>query len=488
MNTDKSIEHQENQCYAERAECRKRRLRSPKEPEIRWGYFYRQVFMLVLPLALQNLINVGVTAADVIMLGRVDEDVLAGASLAGQIQYIMVLILFGLASGATVLTAQYWGKKDEQAVERILGITVGAAVAVTALFAISAWTIPYSLMSIFTSDPVVAAYGVTYLRIVAFSYVMIGITQAYLYIMRSIERVLVATVVYFCSLVCNIILNAVLIFGLLGMPAFGIRGAAMATLCARILELLLVAVYARRMNRDIRLKWRYVLRFDKVLFGDFIKYASPVVINELIWGMGMAASAAILGHMGSEAVAANSVAQVMRQLAIVMSLGISSASAIYLGKTIGEKKMAHAKAYADRFLLLSVCMGALGGVLILAVSNPLIGGLSLSHKAASYLRVMFVMMSYYVIAQSWNTTMIVGIFRSGGDTRFGLLIDALSMWMFSILLGFIAAFLFEAAVPVVFFFLLSDELVKIPLTCMRYRRGIWLKDLTRNRDHRSIGE
>ena len=308
---------------------------------IDWGVFYRTVIALVVPMALQNLINVGVTAADVIMLGAVGETALSGASLAGQVQYIMTLFLFGLTSGATVLTAQYWGKGDVKTIEKILGMTVKAAIAVTALFTLAALAIPELLMMIFTSDPAVIAEGVRYLRIVAFTYVMIGITQAYLYVMRSVERVIVATVVYLCSLLCNIVMNSIFIFGLFGLPAMGVAGAALGTLCARILEVILTFGYARIFNKEIKLRPKYILHTDRELFRDFMKYALPVVANEIMWGLGTAANTAILGHLGSSAVAANSVAQVARQLATVVSFGLSSAAAIYLGKTIGEKKLEH---------------------------------------------------------------------------------------------------------------------------------------------------
>ena len=447
---------------------------------IEWGSFYRTVIALVVPMALQNLINVGVTAADVVMLGAVGEDALSGASLAGQVQYIMTLFLFGLTSGATVLTAQYWGKGDKDAIEKILGIAVKTAVFVTALFTAAALAAPGLLLRIFTGDPVVIAEGIKYLRIVAFTYVMIGITQAYLYIMRSVERVIVATVVYLLSLVCNIIMNSIFIFGLFGLPAMGVSGAALGTLCARILEVVLVAGYARFFNKDIKLRLRYVIHTDKVLFGDFMKYALPVVINEVVWGLGTAANTAILGHMGSPVVAANSVAQVARQLATVVSFGLSSAAAIYLGKTIGEKKMEHARAYAKRFIGLSLIMGVLGGAVILIASPVASAFLSLSAEAKDYLRIMFFVMSYFVVGQAFNTTMVVGIFRSGGDTRFGLILDVSTMWCCSILLGFLAAFVFKLSVPIVYMILMSDEIIKIPITSWRYRSCKWLRDVTRD--------
>lgn len=446
---------------------------------IDWGKFYRNIFTLVFPMALQNLINVGVTAADVVMLGKVGEKVLSGASLAGQVQYIMVLFLFGLTSGATVLTAQYWGKGDKTTIEKILGLGMKAAVIVTAIFTVAALVIPELLMRIFTSDTVVIAEGVKYLRIVAFSYVLMGITQVYLYIMRSVERVVVATVVYLMSLICNVILNAIFIFGLFGCPTLGIQGAALGTLISRILELVLVFGYARLFNEEIKFRFRYFIHTDSQLVKDFLIYAIPVVMNEVLWGLGTAANTAILGHMGSAAVAANSVAQVARQLATVVSFGLSSATAIYLGKTIGEKRMEHAKAYAQKFVILSIILGVAGGALILVVSPFVTGFLVLSVTAQRYLRFMFFVMSYFVIGQAFNTTMVVGTFRSGGDTRFGLILDMSTMWGGSILFGFLAAFVFKWSVPVVYMILMSDEIIKIPITWWRYKSYKWLKDVTR---------
>ena len=446
---------------------------------IDWRAFYKGVFALVVPMALQNLINVGVTAADVIMLGKVGEKVLSGASLAGQVQYIMTLFLFGLTSGATVLTAQYWGKEDKKTIEKILALGMKAAIIVTAIFTVAALLIPDLLMQIFTTDPEVIAEGVKYLRIIAFSYVAVGITQTYLYIMRSVERVVVATVVYLISLICNVILNAIFIFGLFGLPAMGIEGAALATLIARLLEVVLVFGYARIFNKDIKFHFSHFWHSEKLLRQDFFRYAIPVIVNEVMWGLGTAANTAVLGHMGSAAVAANSVAQVARQLATVVAFGLSSATAIYLGKTIGERKLEHAKAYAKKFLFLSVLMGAIGGLLILAAIPIVNNTMSLTPEAQEYLKVMFIVMSYFVIGQAYNSTMVVGVFRSGGDTRFGLLLDVSTMWGCSILFGFLAAFVFKCSVPVVYVILMSDEIIKIPITTWRYLKYKWLQDVTR---------
>ena len=452
---------------------------SEQHLNINWKHFYLSVLALVIPMALQNLINVGVTAADVVMLGKVGEHALSGASLAGQVQYIMTLFLFGLTSGATVLTAQYWGKKDICTIEKILGLGMRSAVIVTAVFFVAAQCIPHTLMKIFTSDPEVIEQGVVYLRIVSWSYIFMGITQTYLYIMRSVERVVVATVVYLCSLICNVGINAVLIFGLFGMPALGVKGAAIGTLTARLLEMVLVCLYSHFWNKDIKFHTKYFLHTEKVLNRDFLKYAFPVILNEVLWGLGTAANTAVLGHMGSAAVAANSVAQVASSLQQCCIRSGKCDGSIYLGKTIGEKKYEHAKAYARRFVWLSVLMGVLGGILILAIAPFMAEAMTLSETARGYMRFMFFVMSYFVVGQAYNTTLIVGTFRSGGDTQFGLILDMSTMWGCSILFGALAAFVFHCNVPVVYMILMSDEIIKIPITWYRYKSYKWLKNVTR---------
>ena len=434
---------------------------------------------LVIPMALQNLINTGVSACDVFMLGKVGETALSASSLARQVQYIMSLFLFALTSGATVLTAQYWGKGDKKTIERILAMGMCMAVAVTAIFTLVSLLMPETLIRIFTNESEVIREGVKYQRIVAFSYIAIGITDVYLYIMRSVERIKVATAVYLSSLICNVILNAVFIFGMFGCPAMGIRGAALATLLARILELILVIGYAKIYNREILFRMKYFFHMDSGLLKDFLVCAVPVILNEVLWGIANSASTAILGHMGSAAVAANSVAQVTKEMSMVVSFGISNAAAIYLGKTIGEKKYQHARAYAERFVKLSILLGIGSAVIILLSSQMIIMVMAMTPLTKDYLRFMMCVMAYYAVAQTLDETVIVGIFRSGGDTRFGLIIDLTAMWGCSVLLGAAAAFVFHCSVPVVYALLMSDELVKIPIIWGRYKNCSWIRNITR---------
>jgi MATE family, multidrug efflux pump len=441
--------------------------------------FYTKVFSLVIPLALQNLINVGVTTADVVMLGKVGETVLSAATLAGQIQYILTLILFGLTSGAAVLTTQYWGKKDIQTIEKIMGIALRIGILVALLFSCAAILIPEKLMRIYTLESDIISEGAIYLRIVAISYTFNAITMVYLNIMRSVERVLIPTIVYSSSLLINISLNAVLIFGLLGFEAMGIKGAAIATLIARLVELCIVIGYEIKVKHEVHFRFVHMIKRDKLLFRDFLILSLPVLLNELMWGVGTSANTAIIGHMGSAAVAANSVAQVTRQIATVVSFGIATAAAIMLGKAIGEEKYEEAKLYSKRFIGLSILFGAAGGLLILCLRLFIMNSLSLTDMAKDYLEIMLIVMSYFTLFQAFNTTMIVGTFRAGGDTKFGLILDILSMWGGSILLGAIGAFVFKFSVPVVYVLLMSDEILKFPFTTIRYKSFKWLKNITR---------
>jgi len=441
--------------------------------------FYKMAFALVMPMALQNLINVGITSIDVLMLGKVSETVLSAASLAGQVQFIMMLIFFGLTSGAAVLTAQYWGKGDTKSIENIMGICMRFSLLVSIFFTVAVLLFPAQIMRIFTSEAPVIAEGVKYLRIVSLSYVFMAITMIYLNILRSVERVIVSTVIYLISLIINVIIAVLLIFGLFGFPKLGIQGAAIATLVSRAVELISVFIYDKKYNDVIRFKLSSLFAHDKFLFRDFLVYSIPVTLNELMWGAGIAMNAVVIGHLGSSVVSANSVAQIARQLATVIAFGLANATAITVGKAIGENNFEAAKEYSNRFIKLSILAGVVGAIVILIIRPIAMAVLNLTPVTQDYLSTMMFVMSYFVVAQALNTTLIVGVFRGGGDTKFGLFLDVTTMWGGSILLGTLAAFVFKWSVPVVYIILMSDELIKIPLTAWRYRSRKWLNNVTR---------
>lgn len=442
-------------------------------------HFYKRVLILVLPMALQNLINVGVSATDVIMLGRVGEKVLSGCSMGGQIFWILSLFLFGSTSGASVLIAQYWGKKNLEAIEKIMGIVVLLTTLMGILFMVTALLIPEKLMQLFTNDMEIIEQAVLYIRIVAFTYPLSAFTMAYLNMLKSIERVTISTIIYGSSLLINICVNAILIFGLLGFKAMGIQGAAIGTLIARLVELCILLLYVNRFKPEVKVKWVYVVHTDRVLWKDFLYFASPVILNEVLWGAGYSANTAIVGRLGSGVVAANSVVQVTRQLSMVVGFGIAAATAIMIGKAIGEGRKDIAEEYGRKFTMLGLLCGIGGAAVILLLRPVILWGMGFEGETARYLNLFLCMMSAYVIGQSINSTWVVGIFRSGGDTRFGMILDMTTMWFGSILFSAMAAFIFHLPVPVIYAILLSDEFIKIPFCLWRYRKKVWLRDVTR---------
>ncbi|MGI6010211.1 MAG: MATE family efflux transporter [Ruminococcus sp.] len=442
--------------------------------------FYKMVFALVLPMALQNLINVGVSAADVIMLGMVGETALSAGSLANQVSFILNLLMFGMSSGAAVLTAQYWGKKDTGAIEKVLGISMRIAVVVGIVFMAAALFIPRQLMFIFTQEEAIIAEGIPYLKVVAFSYLLMAVNMTYLNLMRSVERVLIGMITYAVSLGVNVIFNAIFIFGLLGCPAMGTAGAALGTTLARVTEFIIILIYNKRYNDILNIRLKLLAVKDRQMTRDFIRYASPVIINELVWGCGMAMLSAMMGHLGSAAVAAHSVTQTSRQLAMVVSMGLGNAAAIVLGKTIGEGKEDLARIQAGRFVKLAAILGVAGGAFVLfAVRPAVLTFMVMTPEAAEYLGYMMIILSYFCIFQSLGTIFIVGIFRAGGDTRIGLVLDFAGLWGCAVFLGSIAAFVLKWPVPAVYVVISFDEILKLPFSFWRYRSQKWLKNITR---------
>lgn len=281
------------------------------------------------------------------------------------------------------------------------------------------------------------------------------------------------------SLVTNTVVNLLLIFGYFGLPKLGIMGAAIGTVAARFVEFIIVIIYDKKFNDVFTFHFEYLKIKSKELTSDFLKISSPVIANELMWGVGLSTMTAILGHLGSATTAANSVAQVCRNLATVVAFGVANSAAVMIGKVIGEGNKERAKEYGKRFIKLTIITGIAGSIVILCVRPVVLSVLTLSDDARKLLSVMLLIMAYYVIAQAYNTTLIVGVFRGGGDTRFGFFLDVTFMWGISIVLGFIAAFILELPAIIVAFILYFDEIIKIPFSTWRYKSYKWLNDVTR---------
>lgn len=441
--------------------------------------FYKNMFRLAFPIVIQNLITTAVSSADVIMLGWVSQTALSAGSLASQIMFILNLVYTGISSGIGMLAAQYWGKKDTRTIEEIMGIGMKLSIPVSFLFFVLACFFPQVLMRIFTSEQALVEAGMPYLRIVGVSYLFMSVSQVYLCTMRSIERVVFATFTNASALVLNIVLNGVFIFGLFGLPRMGIMGVALATAVARGVELLICLADTCRF-RVLRLRPELLLRHNKVLFQDFIKYSLPAFGNEVSWGLAFSMYSVIMGHLGSDMVAANAVVIVARNLGTIICFGLANAGAILLGKAIGEGRMESVKEDASRFCKITFLSGIIGGILIFALRPVFMNMADLTVTARRYLSGMLFINMYYVLGQAMNTTVICGIFRSGGDSRWGFVCDVIDMWLFSVPLGFFSAFVLRLPPLTVYFLICLDEFVKMPFIYRHYKSYKWLKNITRD--------
>ncbi len=442
--------------------------------------FYKKLITLTLPLAFESLMLASVAAADAFMLGRLDQDAMSGVSLATQIQFIQNMVISSMTAAGTILGAQYWGKGDKKTINDIFCLMLRINAVVSVLFFVGCVFFPQYLMFAFAHDDVLVANGAEYLRIAGWSYLLTGISQCYLSIMRISEHAGVSAAISSGAVLLNIGLNAVLIFGYLGFTPMGIKGAAVATLAARIIELS-VCVGVSFSKNFIRPNLRRLFFRDKVLSADFRKCCLPVLGASLLWGVGFTSYTSVMGHLGGDAAAANSVSAVVRDLMCCACNGLASAGGIVVGNKLGEGDLKRGKAYGDKLLVISFICGLITAVIIIALIPLTLLIAELSETARKNLIGMMIIMAVYMIARCINTIVINGVFAAGGDTKFDMYSLAVSMWGIAIPLSFLSAFVFGWHIYIVYIFTCIDEIGKIPWVMIHFKKHKWVKDLTRNR-------
>ena len=440
--------------------------------------FYRQMFKLAIPIIIQNLLSAAVNSSDVIMLNYVGQSAISAVSLAANYSNILFMVYYGLGTGASLLCAQYFGKKNMQAIHAVEGIALRFSLAISALVALAAFTIPQRMLLLFTSDQELIAIGSSYIRIMGITYLCWGVTEIYLAILRSIGRVTISMALNMLAFGLNILLNAVFIFGLFGAPKLGVTGVAIATASSRLIQLI-ACVIVSLLSKDVKLNPIYMFIRSKTLLNDFIHLSLPALGNDLSWSVAFSMYSVILGHLGTEAVAANSLVTVVRNVGSVFCFAIASAGTILLGRVMGQGELEKSKSYASGMLKMTVVAGAVGGVIVLAVTPFVLRFAYLNDTAMHYLKYMLLINSYYIMGSAVNTALIAGVFRAGGDTKFGLICDTIDMWIYAVPLGFFAAFVVKLPVLWVYFLLCTDEFVKWPWVIHHYRKGEWAKNITR---------
>ena len=440
--------------------------------------FCRKLFQLTAPIALQSLMLASVAAADAIMLGSADQNSMAAVSLATQIQFVQNMMLMAFVAAAGILGAQYWGKGDRRTVNDIFCMTLRYCGTVSVLFFVGCIFFPRYLMMIFTNEEILIEIGIRYLRVAGWSYLLTGISQCYLAIMKVSEHASKTAIISSGAVIINIILNAVFIFGLFGLPAMGVQGAALATLLARVVELIWCVICSRK-EGYISPDWSRFLKRNQVLGSDFRKCAFPLLGASLFWGVGFTSYTAFMGHMGTDAAAANSVASVVRDLICCLCNGISSGGGILVGNELGAGNLKRGKLYGDRLVKLAFLCGFLSTGIMFLATPFVIHFVKLTDKAGEYLVGMMIIMAVYMIGRAVNTIIINGIFAAGGDTMFDMYSLAVCMWGLAVPLAAAGTFWFHWPVLVVYACTCLDEVGKIPWVMVHYKKYIWVKDLTR---------
>ena len=440
--------------------------------------FYRKLRQLSLPIIFQSLMLASVAAADALMLGRVAQEEMTAVSLATQIQFVQNMFLLGVTGAGAVLGAQYWGKGDRKAMQDIFHLMLRYAGVISLLFFAGCEFMPEYLMQIFAGDSTLIHIGSAYLRIAGWSYLLTGISQCYLAEMKVTEHVRPSAWISSSAVLLNILFNAVFIFGLLGAPRMQARGAALATTLSRVIELgLCLAISAG--NACIRPDWRRLLRREKVLSRSFARQCFPLMGGSLFWGVGFTSYTAILGHMGVDAAAANSVSAVVRDLICCACNGIGSAAGIMVGNELGAGRLELGKAYGIKLKNLSYGIGFASTALVLAVTPLVVRLVLLTDTARSYLTGMMVIMAVYMIGRCVNTVTINGVLDGGGDTMFDMYSLAVCMWGIAIPLALLGAFVFHWPVLLVYACTCLDEVGKIPWVMLRFRKYKWVRNLTK---------
>ena len=442
--------------------------------------FYKTLLMLTVPLIMQSVLSTSVSFVDNIMVGQLGETAIAGVMAANQVHSILAALCFGIATALVVIAAQYWGKKDMESVKAVASIGLMFAVLLGLVLSAAVIFAPGAVLRIFTDDAGVIYEGVRYIRIIAFSYLFFCISQVLVGTMRCVEVVRIGVVVSLATLIISVSLNYALIFGNWGFPALGIEGAAIATLAARTVEVFIMLVYVRFIDKRLKIRFWELLSVNRQLLGDFLRYGLPVVGGILSWGIVGVLKIAILGRLGEAVMAASSIAGMLYTLVGLVTGGIAGASGVIIGKTVGSGDYDLVKQYSRTLQVIFVVIGLIGTLGMLALRDVFISLYNFTGDTQIIARQFMTVLAVTVVFTAYHASCFQGIIRAGGDTKFGLIVNSVCGYLQVLPLTFLAAFVFEWSPWVVMLCIYSDQFYKWIIALIKTNRFKWIKNLTRD--------
>jgi len=439
--------------------------------------FFRAMLALAVPVAFQQLITAGLNMTDVLMVGQLGETSVAALGLANQIFFLLILFLFGVTSGMSIFTAQFWGKGDTEHIHHVLGICLIVSISVGLLFSLVATLIPETLMKFYTEDPEVIKLGSDYLRIVGLSYVFTAISISYISILRSITLVKLTVVVSVLALILKTAIAYLLIFGVGGLPALGVRGAAVGTTVGWIFEcvLLLILVYA--FKTPLAASPSSLLQFGREFLFKVLRTSMPAAANEVLWSVGVTTYNAVYARIGTDAIAAVNINATIEELMFVLFIGLSNSCSVMVGNKIGEGKKDLAFEYGRRFTILGLIAAIIAGVFVLSIRDLVAGLYQLSPSALQNLHGLMLVYSLSIWLRVFNFMLFIGALRAGGDTRYAMFMELFSVWLIGVPSALIGGFVLHLPVYGVYAMVLIEELVKAIIILRRFLSRKWIHDL-----------
>ena len=428
-------------------------------------------------IALQNVIVFGVNLADSIMLGQFSEEALSGVALVNQIQFLLQMIVIGVGAGTLIFSSRAWGNKDIKTIKSISNIALKTALVLSLVIFIPVFFFPNQVLSLLSNETQVIAEGVKYLKIICFTYPVFAITNTLLSMLRSVETVKIGFYVSVSTLIINICLNYVFIFGHLGFPAMGAEGAAIATAISRIVELIIVIIYIRFKDKKIKLRLSDFKKIDRELFKTYLKKGTPVLCSNTMWGFAMAIQTAILGHLGQASITAGSIASTVFQIVSVVVYGCANASSVVVSKMIGENKSEQIKPYVKTLQIIYILIGILTSAFLFFTKNLILSFYDISPEAEKLTTRFLLILCVTVIGTAYQMSCLTGIVVSGGDTTFIMKNDFIFMWLFVLPVSAICAFVFKFPPEIVFIALKSDQILKCPVAFIKTNGYKWIKKL-----------
>lgn len=441
------------------------------------GIFLKKAVRIALPVAMQGMLNTIVNLVDTMMIGALGATAIAAVGLANKVFFVFTLLVFGIVSGSGVLAAQYWGNGDIKNIKKVVGLALTLAVAASIAFLVPAVVCPEVVMRIFTASEDAIQVGAGYLTIVALSYPATAVSNTFVAMLRATGRVKAPVVISSCTIFINIFFNYTFIYGNFGAPAMGAAGAALATLMARLAEALSIILVVYLGKAPVAARFKEMFGYSREFLVQFFSTTSPVIANEFIWGLGTTLYSLAYGRMGNDAVAAITIATTIQDIVTVLFQGLSAATAVIMGNEMGAGKLKRAERYAKNFLILQFIVTILGALFCVAIRWQIIGVYNITPEIAESVSRCIIVFALFMPFKMFNYVMVVGILRSGGDTKMCLLLDCSGVWMIGVPMAFLGGLFFGFPIHIVYAMVMLEEVYKAVFGYWRYRQKKWLRNL-----------